>query len=202
MGAERESIAVSSGRFQFSSTFGRDRGRNDCRRIRRWHIGEFFKSRHAKSRETIRAIELLHKFLVQLSSMPSGAALEIGSRARSGVTRRHFLPASTWAYTGMDILAGENVDVVGDAHKLSKLFPEKRFRAVMSFSVLEHLLMPWKFAIELNRVMELGGVGFLHHASMLAFARSTVGFLEVLLRRVVVDFQSRDRIRNHRGRNG
>ena len=102
---------------------------------------------------------LLHKFLVQLSSMPSGAVLEIGSRARSGVTRRHFLPAS-WAYTGMDILAGENVDVVGDAHKLSKLFPEKRFRAVVSFSVLEHLLMPWKVAIELNRVMELGGVGF------------------------------------------
>jgi hypothetical protein len=102
---------------------------------------------------------LLHKFLAQLSSMQSGAALEIGSRARSGVTRRQFLPSS-WAYTGMDILAGENVDVVGDAHKLSKLFPQKRFRAVMSFSVLEHLLMPWKFAIELNRVMEPGGVGF------------------------------------------
>ena len=34
--------------------------------------------------------QLLHKFLVQLSSMPSGAALEIGSRARSGVTRRQF----------------------------------------------------------------------------------------------------------------
>jgi hypothetical protein len=103
--------------------------------------------------------QVLHKFLVQLSKMPSGAALEIGSRARSGVTRRQFLPSS-WEYTGMDILAGENVDVVGDAHKLSKLFPEKRFRAVVSFSVLEHLLMPWKVAIELNRVMELGGVGF------------------------------------------
>jgi hypothetical protein len=30
----------------------------------------------------------------------------------------------------------------------------------MAISVLEHILMPWKFAIELNRVLRVGGHGF------------------------------------------
>jgi Methyltransferase domain len=39
------------------------------------------------------------------------------------------------------------------------LFPPNSFDAVMAFSVLEHLLMPWKFVIELNRVLKKGAVG-------------------------------------------
>lgn len=68
----------------------------------------------------------------------------------------------SWLYTGFDVLPGENVDVVGDAHHLSKLLPHGRFRAVWALAVLEHILMPWKLVIELNKVMELGGVGYFH----------------------------------------
>jgi hypothetical protein len=100
------------------------------------------------------------RFFDRLNSMQPGRLLEIGSRARSGVSRRALIP-SPWEYIGLDILEGENVDVVGDAHQLSKIFPANSFRAVMAFSVLEHLLMPWKFALELNRVMEVNGVGYL-----------------------------------------
>jgi hypothetical protein len=100
------------------------------------------------------------RFFDRLRTMEPGKVLEIGSRARSGVTRKHLIP-DAWQYVGFDIVAGENVSIVGDAHQLSKIFPRSSFRAVMAFSVLEHILMPWKLAIELNKVMELNGVGYL-----------------------------------------
>jgi len=99
-------------------------------------------------------------FLHKVAAMPSGNFLEIGSRARSGITRRDHIPAS-WEYTGFDIKAGENVDVVGDAHVLSTLLPHNHYHAVMSVSVFEHLLMPWKVALEMNKVMAQGGFAFI-----------------------------------------
>jgi ubiquinone/menaquinone biosynthesis C-methylase UbiE len=56
---------------------------------------------------------------------------------------------------------GPNVDIVGDAHELSKLLPANHFDAAMSLSVFEHLAMPWKVAVELNKVLKLGGFAFL-----------------------------------------
>ena len=64
------------------------------------------------------------------------------------------------AYVGLDILPGPNVDIVGDAHQLSAMFPARSFAAVFSTSVFEHLAMPWKVAIELNRVLDVGGLVF------------------------------------------
>ena len=109
------------------------------------------------------ALRLFVEFLRQLNPEIKGHLLEIGARARSGVTRRQFTPQD-WTYTGFDIVAGENVDVIGDAHQLSSYLPEERYDAVMGFSVLEHLMMPWKFVLELNRVMKVDGIGlFLTH---------------------------------------
>jgi hypothetical protein len=96
-------------------------------------------------------------FISALDRFPSGRVLELGSRARSAVTRKHRIPARL-DYLGIDILAGPNVDVVGDVHELGKMFPNERFVAAFSVSVFEHLAMPWKAAIELNRVLELGGI--------------------------------------------
>jgi 2-polyprenyl-3-methyl-5-hydroxy-6-metoxy-1,4-benzoquinol methylase len=42
---------------------------------------------------------------------------------------------------------------------LSKFYPGGYFDAVIAFSVLEHLLMPWKVMIEMNRVMKQGAIG-------------------------------------------
>jgi hypothetical protein len=98
-------------------------------------------------------------FLRRLHEIPSGTVLEIGSRARSAVTRRADVPAHL-NYVGMDILAGPNVDVVGDAHALEALFGRNKFVAAFSFSVFEHLAMPWKVALELNRVLSVGGIVF------------------------------------------
>lgn len=49
--------------------------------------------------------------------------LEIGSRNVTGtVLQNKFSKAN---YTGFDYYPGENVDVVGDAHKLSQYFDRK-----------------------------------------------------------------------------
>lgn len=102
----------------------------------------------------------LTEFKRSLKDPAYRSVLEIGSRARSQVVRRDMFPEM--AYTGLDILAGENVDVVGDAHALSDMFAAETFDVVFSMAVFEHLAMPWKVAIELNKVMAMGGIGYLH----------------------------------------
>jgi len=86
-----------------------------------------------------------------------GDVLEIGSRDRSGQVRRDQVGAGR-GYVGFDILAGPNVDVVGDAHELSRHFPPNRFGAVFAIATFEHLLMPWKAVLEINRVLAPGGI--------------------------------------------
>ncbi len=83
--------------------------------------------------------------------------LDIGGRNRSGVDRSLLFPNCDVVV--LDILPGDNVDVVGDAHSMGDLFPPGYFDAVYSVSVFEHLLMPWKAVIEMNKVLKNGGVG-------------------------------------------
>lgn len=99
------------------------------------------------------------RFVDLLGSFETGAVLELGSRARSALTYREFVPPRL-RYTGLDLLPGPNVDVVGDAHELERLFGRNRFVAAFSLSVFEHLAMPWKVALELNRVLAPGGLVF------------------------------------------
>ncbi|MDR3476236.1 MAG: methyltransferase domain-containing protein [Devosia sp.] len=103
---------------------------------------------------------LTRQFQRLVRERPSGHMLEIGSRERTGPNYHTLVPPG-WDYTGFDILAGPNVDIVGDAHRASSFLPNGHFDAAISFAVFEHLLMPWKAAIELNRVMKVGGVGLI-----------------------------------------
>jgi hypothetical protein len=81
--------------------------------------------------------------------------LDLGGRTRSGNNYSGAL--SQCDVTVFDIVEDPSVDVVGDAHKLGKYFPEEHFDFVFCISVFEHLLMPWKVALELNKVMRAGG---------------------------------------------
>lgn len=96
-------------------------------------------------------------FIAMLGTFERGTVLEVGSRARSAITRQHRIPPQL-SYLGMDILPGPNVDIVGDAHELSQLLGDRKFVAIFSTSVFEHLLMPWKVALEMNRILEPGGI--------------------------------------------
>jgi SAM-dependent methyltransferase len=99
----------------------------------------------------------ISKFWDLLAERGSGRLLEIGARARSGLTHIDGLPAD-WDYVGFDIVPGPNVDVQGDAHELSKHFEPESFDAVLSVSTFEHLAMPWKVVVEINRVLRPGGL--------------------------------------------
>ena len=88
-----------------------------------------------------------------------GRALEIGSRARSGNSYRHMVDASV-EYVGLDITSGTNVDIIGDAHHLSR-YVKGQFDFIFSISVFEHLLMPWMTALEMNKIMKVGGIAYI-----------------------------------------
>jgi Methyltransferase domain len=95
------------------------------------------------------------EYFQSLRELQHPRVLEIGSRNRTGQVRRDLIGPRT-SYVGLDVVDGENVDVVGDAHNLSRLFEPRGFDSVFSVSTFEHLAMPWKAAIEANRVMKVG----------------------------------------------
>lgn len=101
---------------------------------------------------------LISKFFKKsMLTSPKGKVLEIGSRARSGISRRGLIPEGH-SYCGFDIVDGPNVDVCGDIHKLSSYFPKEEFDFAFSMSVFEHLAMPWKAALELNKILKTGAL--------------------------------------------
>jgi len=95
-------------------------------------------------------------FISLTEQAPAPSILEIGSRNVTGVTRRNLF-AHCADYVGFDVVAGEGVDIVGDAHRLSKCFPAARFDFVYAISVFEHLLFPWKVVLEINKVLKPEG---------------------------------------------
>lgn len=87
--------------------------------------------------------------------------LEIGSREVTGesVAREHFNEA---VYVGFDYHPGRNVDIVGDVHKLSSYFKEdEKFDIVYSSACFEHFAMPWIVAVEIAKVLKVGGYLFI-----------------------------------------
>ena len=99
-------------------------------------------------------------FLEALRERPSGRVLELGSRGEGGMIYRAALPPA-WDYVGFDIVEGPNVDVVGDAHQLASFVEPESFDALFSIATFEHLAMPWKVAVEINKVLKPGGLAVL-----------------------------------------
>lgn len=96
--------------------------------------------------------------LVFANSQP--VLLDIGGRARSKVDRSQQFPGIQ--YDVLDIVEGDNVDIVGDAHELTKFCTPESYDGIMCVSVFEHLLMPWKVGIEMNKCLKVGGVALIH----------------------------------------
>jgi SAM-dependent methyltransferase len=100
-------------------------------------------------------------FIEQANALEQSSVLELGARgARVDPRLRGYR-----RYVGFDVHPGPNVDVVGDAHRLSQLV-DGPFDAVYSISTFEHLAMPWKVVLEINRVLRDGGLLFTatHHS--------------------------------------
>jgi hypothetical protein len=102
------------------------------------------------------------KWMSYLSSnfnRPGVRILEVGSRNVTGGATR--TPFSAAHYVGFDFYEGENVDVVGDAHKLSCYFSaDEKFDLIFSSAVFEHFHMPWIVAQEIQKLLKIGGFVF------------------------------------------
>jgi SAM-dependent methyltransferase len=84
---------------------------------------------------------------------------DVNGNFRDIVTRRG------WQYTGLDIAAGPNVDVVtADPYKFP--FPDQTFDIVISGYAMEHVEAIWLWVPELVRVLKPGGLLAIitHHA--------------------------------------
>lgn len=109
--------------------------------------------------------EVLQHFLERLAALPAPRILEIGTRrwqeGKPGGHRHRLLEANPAAqHVGADLLAGEDVDVVADAHELARHFPAGHFDAFFFPWALEHCRRPWVVAAQLAAVVRPGGVGY------------------------------------------
>jgi Methyltransferase domain len=97
--------------------------------------------------------------LVEIGNRPGMRILEVGSREVTGdsVARARFSSAE---YVGFDFYAGSNVDVVGDAHKLSQYFEGQKFDLIFTSACFEHFAMPWIVATEMAKLLRVGGYVF------------------------------------------
>ena len=110
-------------------------------------------------------------YLRKLGNKEGFRVLEIGSRDVTGQRLRNNFNKSE--YVGFDYYAGDNVDVVGDAHKLSSYFKEdEKFDLIYSNSCFEHFAMPWIVATEIAKMLKVGGFVFIEtHFSYSSHAR-------------------------------
>ena len=107
-------------------------------------------------RSSIGRHDVIWEWLGQIGNKEECRVLEIGSRSVvSDAVWKNFLP--NCKYTGFDVLEGKNVNVVGDAHRLSEYFEPNSFDLVISFAVLEHIALPWILAEEISKVLAVNG---------------------------------------------
>ena len=98
-------------------------------------------------------------YLTEIANKKGMKILEVGSREVTGQSdaRDRFSNAE---YIGFDYYPGPNVDVVGDAHKLSQYFGGQKFDLIYSCACFEHFAMPWLVAVEMAKLLKVGGVVF------------------------------------------
>lgn len=86
--------------------------------------------------------------------------LEVGSKEVTGpsIIKSKLTKAK---YIGIDISSGRNVDIVCDAHELSKFVENGSIDVVYSQSVFEHLYAPWLVAEEISKILKINGYVFI-----------------------------------------
>lgn len=101
------------------------------------------------------------EYIYKIGNQEEFKILEIGSREVTGQSnaRQRFSKAQ---YIGFDYYPGKNVDIVGDAHKLSSYFKkDEKFDLIYSAACFEHFAMPWVVAEEISKLLKIGGIVFI-----------------------------------------
>lgn len=94
-------------------------------------------------------------YLARTADRPT--LLEVGARGEASAAIRRTVEPD-WRYVGLDYLGDANVDIVGDAHRLTDFVARESVDMVYSSEVMEHLLSPLRFVLEANRVLKLHGL--------------------------------------------
>lgn len=74
---------------------------------------------------------------------------------------RSWFPLPVKSYTMTDISAGTDVDIVSDAHDLTRTFGFAAFEVVIAVSVWEHLRRPWVAMKSVFDVLRPGGMAYI-----------------------------------------
>jgi SAM-dependent methyltransferase len=100
---------------------------------------------------------------IQMLNLPDSSGsytvLDVGSRIVTGqkLNYKPLFPAPVFTYLGMDIEAGDNVDVVVALPYDWKEFRANSFDVVVTGQVLEHVPYFWDVFQEMERVLKPGG---------------------------------------------
>lgn len=86
---------------------------------------------------------------------PQARILEVGSRNVNGTVRPLFQGVEL--YTGVDFIAGPDVDVVLDSHQLTSTFARNSFDVVVSTETLEHDCEFWTSMVMMGEVLRPEG---------------------------------------------
>jgi len=87
---------------------------------------------------------------------PKGKVLDIGAGGRKQAYRKIW-EAGGWTYEGLNLVAGEGVDIVIDDPWKFDL-PDASYDAVISGNMLEHNEFFWLTFLEMSRVLKMGGL--------------------------------------------
>lgn len=104
--------------------------------------------------------ELMNEMLGHVSGGDSLNVLDVGSYNVNG-TFRSLVENRGWRYTGVDTMAGPNVDVV-TVNPFLFPFDDGTFDVVISGSTMEHVTAIWEWLPELVRVLRPGGFLAIH----------------------------------------
>jgi SAM-dependent methyltransferase len=81
--------------------------------------------------------------------------LEVGSRNVNGAVKQFFIDSSS--YIGVDLEAGDGVDITMDAENLLERFSPESFNAVICLETLEHTKNPLKIVDNMRKILRPGG---------------------------------------------
>jgi hypothetical protein len=129
--------------------------RFDCGTIIDLPIAEIVTNPEAIPRSIVLAEEYRADCLAKAVGKP--VFLEVGAKGPASAEMRRKVEPD-WTYIGLDYLSDQNVNIVGDAHRLTEYIAPGSVDMVYTSEVMEHLLSPLRFVFEANRVLKAGGV--------------------------------------------
>ena len=124
-----------------------------------YHLTVFSEKYNTRPTQYIGDNNILKTFLDCCAEMHTPRVLELGTK-RSIPDRptihKDWIPNAR-EYLGSDIESGDDVDIVADVHKLTKVVGEKQFDIIISCSTFEHLKYPHLAAHEIMKALTIRG---------------------------------------------